>query len=330
MKEACAEFLGTFFLVLCGNGVMASITLGRLGQEATIVSAFGWGLSLGIGIWISGSISGGHLNPAVTTAMAVMRKCSWKKVIPYLVAQYLASFLAASAVFLVYHDGIAEFDLGTRQLPPSVNSTAQIFATYPKDSVSTGTLFADQVIGTCLLLIVICTATDSRSGRSESHLPGLIIGLGLTAIALAFGHNCGAPLNPARDFSPRFFTAIAGWGFDTFSFRNYTWFWIPIVAPHVGALLGVWLYDFFIDMPFRNYALLDEVEVFNVNDRLERITTESPPKSSIPPVFGSLSPTEKSLLNSNKAQEHSSILSAEGSQDFLHEALTTSTPVIEE
>ncbi|KAG8177292.1 hypothetical protein JTE90_023609 [Oedothorax gibbosus] len=307
MKEACAEFLGTFFLVLCGNGVMASITLGRLGQEAAIVSAFGWGLSLGIGIWISGGISGGHLNPAVTTAMAVMRKCSWNKVVPYLVAQYLASFLAASVVFLVYHDGIVEFDLGTRQLPPLANSTAQIFATYPKDSVSTGILFADQVVGTCLLLIVICTATDSRSGRSESHLPGLIIGLGLTAIALAFGHNCGAPLNPARDFSPRLFTAIAGWGFDTFSFRNYTWFWIPIVAPHVGALV-----------------------VFNVNDRLERITTESPPKSSIPPVFGSLSPTEKSLLDSNKAPEHSSVISAEGSQDFLNEALTPKESAIEE
>ncbi|GIY70643.1 aquaporin-2 [Caerostris darwini] len=260
MKEACAEFLATFFLVLCGDGVMATITLGRLDYSATIISAFGWGLALTMAIAISGGISGGHVNPAVTMAMATVKKCPWDHTLPYIASQYIGSFLAAALVYGVYYDAINEFDQGVRQLPPDVNSTAHIFSTYPQDYVSIGSCFVDQVVGTALLLIVISAVTDQKNTEFPAHFQSPIIGLGLTTIILAFGQNCGAPLNPARDLSPRIFTAIAGWGVKTFSVRDYMWFWIPILGPYVGGILGVWIYSIFINMPFRSYELFCEPE----------------------------------------------------------------------
>ncbi|GFS40147.1 aquaporin-10 [Nephila pilipes] len=273
MKESSAEFLGTLFFILCGDGVMAVITLGRLDHIATIVSAFGWGLALLVGFCIAGNVSGGHLNPAVTVAMACMKKCSWKCVFPYIFSQYMASLTAASLLYVVYYDAINNFDNGSRQIPPDMNSTAQIFSTYPQAYLSIGTCFIDQVVGTALLLLVICAAVDRREENLPQNVQSAVIGLGLTVICLAFGQNCGAPLNPARDLGPRIFTALSGWGLKTFSVRKWMWFWIPVVGPHVGALLGVWLYYFFIEMPYRNYELL-------LNGReLERVQEQVPSTS---------------------------------------------------
>ncbi|XP_055931045.1 aquaporin-10-like [Argiope bruennichi] len=279
-KEACAEFFGTLVLVLLGDGIMATVTLGHLGAHGVIVSAIGWGVSVTIAVALAGTISGGHVNPAVTIALATMRKCPWKYVVHYLVAQYLGGFIAAAFVYIVYYDAINEFDNGHRQLPPHPNSTAQIFSTYPQDFVSIGSCFLDQVIGTAMLLIVICTAIDQRYKKVPSHYQPTIVGLGLMAIILAFGYNCGAPLNPARDLGPRIFTLLAGWGTETFSFRNHMWFWVPVLGPHVGALLGVLFYSFFIDLTFANYTMMsseaeeDEKLVQSSEHEDQNISTE--------------------------------------------------------
>ncbi|GBM58955.1 hypothetical protein AVEN_35952-1 [Araneus ventricosus] len=102
-KEACAEFFGTLFLVVCGDGVMATVTLGRLGPHGVIVSAIGWGLAIAIAVAIAGSVSGGHVNPAVTLALASVKKCPWKYVAHYMAAQYLGGFMAAAFVYIVYY-----------------------------------------------------------------------------------------------------------------------------------------------------------------------------------------------------------------------------------
>ncbi|GBN80694.1 Aquaporin-10, partial [Araneus ventricosus] len=96
------------------------------------------------------------------------------------------------------------------------------------------------VLATALLLIVICAAIDQRYKRVPPHYQPTIVGLGAIVILLAFGYNCGAPLNPARDLGPRIFTLLAGWGTETFTFRKHLWFWVPFLGPHIGALLGVW------------------------------------------------------------------------------------------
>jgi len=268
LKEACAEFLGTFVLVFLGDSVMAACTLGHLGSHSVLAGAFGWGLALMIAVAITGGVSGGHVNPAVTLGLATARKCEWKHVLPNMAAQYLSSLLAASAVYLTYRDAINQHDGGWRQVPPAQNATAQIFATYPQDYSTMITCIWDQVIGTAMLLIVICAATDSRNLRVPPHSQPMLIGLGLTAIALALGHNCGAPLNPARDLAPRLFTASWGWGLGVFSFRNYQWFWIPVIAPYIGGILGVWIYKLMIEMQFTNYSSLQND--LETQDEIER------------------------------------------------------------
>ncbi|XP_035227311.1 aquaporin-9-like [Stegodyphus dumicola] len=297
-REICAEFLGTFILVVCGNGVMATLTLAHLGSHSVLLSSLGWGLALMIAVAISGGISGGHVNPAVTLAMATVKKCPWKLVLPYITVQYLASFLAACVVYILYADAIFEFDGGMRQLPPSVNSTAQIFSTFPQDFASIGTCFLDQVVGTALLLLVISTAADTRNLCMSPQTTPIVIGLGLVLICLAFGHNCGAALNPARDLSPRLFTIIAGWGVEVFSFRDYKWFWVPVVAPHLGGIIGVWLYRLFIELSFTNYrCALDQLESMErtANNRI----SELPFNGNIDPPSGC---SEKSSSGEDKSQ----------------------------
>ena len=170
---------------------------------------FGYGFALMIGILVSGGVSGGHLNPAVTLAMAVLRKCSWIQVPIYMLAQYLGAFLAAAVLYGIYADGINGND-------GRVAGTAGIFASYPiSHSItnSTGhtinvweassvTLAFDQILGTGLLLIIILAVTDEKNMNVSSGLVPLLIGLGLAAIHNSFGLNAGCAINPARDFSP--------------------------------------------------------------------------------------------------------------------------------
>jgi len=211
--------------------------------------AFGYGLALTLGILVSGGVSGGHLNPAVTLAMAVLKKCKWIQVPVYWAAQYLGAFLASAILFGTYADFI-NFE------GKSVNgsNTAGIFASYPGSWVlgdatagpSTITLILDQFLGAALLLIIILAATDGLNMKLTSGLVPLYIGLGLTAIHLSFALNAGCAINPARDFSPRLFTLIAGFGKETFSAVD-SFFWIPWIVPHFGAVFGAGLYYIMVE-----------------------------------------------------------------------------------
>ncbi|XP_014677028.1 PREDICTED: aquaporin-3-like [Priapulus caudatus] len=72
------------------------------------------------------------------------------------------------------------------------------------------------------------------------------VGATVGAIGMAYGYNCGYAVNPARDLGPRILTAMAGWGVEVFSYRDYNWFWIPVVGPHIGAIAGALLYQLFV------------------------------------------------------------------------------------
>ena len=115
-----------------------------------------------IGIMVSLPVSGGHINPAVTVAFAMIKKLKWSKVPHYLLAQYLGSFLAQVVLFVMYFDGLGKFDNGVRSAYGSATSTGKIFATFPPNEVSLLTCFGDQVIGTALLLIGVSAIIDSR------------------------------------------------------------------------------------------------------------------------------------------------------------------------
>ncbi len=244
-RELAAEFLGTFVLIVFGVAVVAQVVLseGKSGEYLSI--NIGWGLAVTMGVYAAGGVSGAHLNPAVTLALAMRRRFPWSKVLPYSLAQLLGAFVASAVVYVTYYEALSQFDEGVRQITGE-HGTAGIWATYPGPHLSTfpgG--FIDQVVGTALLLLLIFALTDERNTAPEGHIAPLLIGSVVFLIGMTFGHNCGYAINPARDLGPRLFTAIAGWGPEVFTVNNY-WFWVPIVGPLIGGVLGGWIYDLLI------------------------------------------------------------------------------------
>ncbi|XP_015912066.2 aquaporin-7 isoform X2 [Parasteatoda tepidariorum] len=246
MRETFAEFLGTFILVLFGNAMNAVLVFTQ--STSSVAAPLGWGLALMVAIAVSGEASGCHANPAITVAFASIGKFKWEKVMPYFFAQYVGAFLASVVLYVLYLESFSNFDGGYRDIPPNKTATAQIFATYPAEHISVYAALGDQILTSMLFMMIILAITDPRNMNIKKGQYPLVIGLALTAVIFAFSYNCGAPLNPARDLSPRIFTALAGWGKKVFSFRGYKFFWVPVVGPHIGFVLGAWAYRLCIEL----------------------------------------------------------------------------------
>lgn len=231
-----AEFLGTFVMYGFGGAVVAQKVLSHGDNGSYLAINIAWGLAVTMGIYVAGGVTGAHLNPAVTLALAIRRKLPWGKFLPYTVAQVAGAFVAAAAVLLVYRDAFNAFDNGVRTL-----ETAGIFATYPQPYLSMAGALFDQIFGTAMLLLVISAIGDSRN-NSTGNLGPLVVGMLVVVIGMCFGLNAGYAINPARDFGPRLLTSITGWGSEVFTANNY-YFWIPIVGPFIGGPLGAIIYD---------------------------------------------------------------------------------------
>ena len=243
-REAAAEFLGTFILIVFGVGVVAQTVLSRGANGSFLAINIGWGLAVMLGVYTAGGISGGHLNPAVTLAAALTRGFPWAKVGPFIVAQMAGAFAASAIVFLTYREAFDAYDGGVRQVL-GAQGTAGIFATYPQPFLSIAGGFIDQVVGTALLVIGVLAITDQRNNATPAWLTPVIVGGIVVAIGVSFGFNAGYAINPARDLGPRLFTAVAGWGGAVFSAAG-GWWWVPVVAPCIGAVIGAVVYDFLI------------------------------------------------------------------------------------
>jgi MIP family channel proteins len=243
-REAAAEFLGTFILIVFGVGVVAQTVLSRGSAGSYLAINLGWGLAVMLGVYASAGVSGAHLNPAVTLALAVTRGFPWAKAAPYVLAQMAGAFAASAVVFLTYHEAFTAFDGGMRQVS-GAQGTAGIFATYPQPFLSIAGGFIDQVVGTALLMATILAVGDQRNNAPPGWMTPALVGGIVIAIGVAFGFNAGYAINPARDFGPRLFTAVAGWGGVVFSASN-GWWWVPVVAPCIGAVAGAFTYDVLI------------------------------------------------------------------------------------
>jgi MIP family channel proteins len=241
-REAAAEFLGTFVLIVFGSAVVAQVVLSGQSHGGYLSINIAWGLAVTMGVYVAGGVSGAHLNPAVTLAVAVHRGFPWNKVLPYMAAQVAGAFTGAAVAFLTYRAAFNRFDGGLRQVTGE-KGTAGIFATYPQDFVSTvpDGLF-DQMVGTALLIGLIFALTDQKNLAPEGRVVPIHFGLLVVLIGMTFGFNAGYAINPARDFGPRLFTFVAGWGGDVFRAGNH-WWWVPIVGPLVGGVLGGAVYD---------------------------------------------------------------------------------------
>jgi glycerol uptake facilitator protein len=240
--ELIAEFIGTLVLILFGNGVVAMVVLFGTGVPGAVVNGgftnitIAWGLAVTMGIYIAGKISGAHLNPAVTISLAVFRDFSWKKVVPYTVAQTLGAFVAAGLVYWNYRPAFQAFD-------PTLEKTAGVFTTFPAFPQVPFAGLLDQTIGTALLLMLILAITDERNQPPGSNLGALMVGLVVVAIGMGFGGMHGYAINPARDFGPRLFTAVAGFKNNGLTDGPKV-FWVPIVGPILGGIIGSAVYDY--------------------------------------------------------------------------------------
>ena len=248
-REVLAEFLSTFVLILFGVAVVAQVVLSGNANGTYLSINLGWGLAVMFGCYVAGGVSGAHMNPAVTVALAVHRGFAWNKVGPYIAAQFAGAFIASIVVYLTYYEAINAFDGGVRHVTGDLG-TAGIWATYPQAFLSTfpgG--FVDQVVGTALLVGVIFALTDSRNTPPPVGLGPVVVGMLVLLIGMTFGYNAGYAINPARDLGPRLFTALFGWGGDVFRAGSH-WWWVPVVGPLVGGVIGGWAYDLFVGRRF--------------------------------------------------------------------------------
>jgi glycerol uptake facilitator protein len=242
LAELLAEFLGTFVLMLFGIGVVAMVVLFPPSNPGeTIHGGFtnitlGWGLAVTMGIYVAGKVSGAHLNPAVTLALAVFRGFPWRKVLPYSIAQTAGALAAAALVYWNYLPAFRQFD-------PQLERTAGIFTTFPAYPAILQAGFLDQLIGTGLLVLLVFAITDEFNLPPGANLAPPLIGLVVVAIGMSFGGMHGYAINPARDFGPRLFTVFAGFRNNGLTDGARVW-WVPVVAPLLGGLLGAAIYDF--------------------------------------------------------------------------------------
>jgi MIP family channel proteins len=243
-----AEFFGTFILIVFGVGVVAQVVLSKSTAGTFLSINIAWGLAVTMGCYVSAGVTGAHLNPAVTLALAVRRAFPWNKVAPYALAQIAGAFVASAVVFVTYHEALNAFDGGVRQVV-GAQGTAGIWATYPQPFLSTMGGVIDQVVGTALLVAVILGITDSRNSPAPAGVTPVVVGLLVVLIGATFGFNSGYAINPARDLGPRLFTAVAGWGSEVFR-AGHAWWWVPVIAPCVGGVVGGYVYDLFIGKRF--------------------------------------------------------------------------------
>jgi glycerol uptake facilitator protein len=257
-----AEFFGTFILISFGDGVVAMLwalvgsgrsSAGPLQSSGDwLLLTWGWAVAVAFAVSGSGGLTGAHINPAITLGAAIRRQLPWNKVPSYWVAQVLGAFVGAALVFLVYNNAINHFD----QVNHIVKGTAASKATYSTFATFPAPYFhniwgplIDQIVGTFFLALFVWAVTDEFNQPVGSNMAPFMVGMIVMAIGISFGANAGYAINPARDFGPRMFAWIAGWGKEAMP-GNYgtvnDYFWIPIVGPLVGAALASFLYDFAI------------------------------------------------------------------------------------
>jgi len=279
--EVLAEFLGTFVLISFGDGVVAMAVAalpgsGRAQSSTTIflaagdwlLIAWGWAFAVAFAVYIAGGVSGAHLNPAITLAFAIRRRFAWGKVLPYMAAQVVGAFAGAALVYLTYHDAIDAFNRASKTARDAAGglATYSIFATFPAPYFH-GNLtgpFIDQVVGTMFLVLLVAAVIDLRNSAVKANLGPLVIGFAVAAIGISFGANAGYAINPARDFGPRLFAWLAGWGDVALPGTipgSFSWyFWVPIIGPLLGGIIGIFVYDWFIgDVLHARAGLLEPV-----------------------------------------------------------------------
>ncbi len=248
--EFIAELFGTFILILLGDGVVANVGLApRLAAPAynwnTIT--LGWAFAVIVAVYIAGGVSGAHINPAVTLAMAVKRGFPWSKVLPYIVAQLIGAFLGAFAVYLIYRDGLVSAGMPNVWCtgPGSTFGSAYWGGAGQAASGSYSMLTASiaEFFGTMVLLWGVLAAFDDKNLGLMHNMGPFLVGFTVLSIGLSLGGPSGYSINPARDLGPRIFGTLVG---TKGLFDGLYWLIPPVLIPAIAAPIGVYVYDWLI------------------------------------------------------------------------------------
>jgi len=231
MNAYVAELVGTAFLILLGDGVVANVLLKKskgIGG-GWIVITFGWAIAVFVGVYMTASFSGAHLNPAVTVGLAVAGKFSWAQVVPYIVAQIIGAMIGAFLSWLTYkkhydEQNDPELVLMTFCTAPAIRSLVHNAIT--------------ETVGTFVLIFGVLYIAKGDVGLGA--LDALPVAFLVLGIGLSLGGPTGYAINPARDLGPRIVHAllpIPGKGSSDWKYS-----WVPFLSPFVGAVLAAWLY----------------------------------------------------------------------------------------
>jgi len=266
-RQIIAELIGTYILIFFGCGaVHAAVLTGA--QSGLWQVAIVWGVAIMLAIYTVGAISGAHINPAMTIALAVHRGFPWRKVPHYLSSQLAGAILAAASLYALFGPHLAALEKlkGVQRGQPGSEMTAMCYGEYYpapgslgsgpepyspqkhaelKAKGSEGQAFFAELLGTAILAFVVFAVTDDRnSGRPANGQAAIFIGLTVSVLISVLAPLTQACFNPARDFGPRLFAYFAGWGPIALpGFANTGWLTVYIVAPVAGALLGGAIYD---------------------------------------------------------------------------------------
>lgn len=250
------EYFGTFVLVFFGVGsVQAAVATGA--QAGLWQVAVVWAVGVSLGIYTAASLSGAHINPAITVMAAVYDKFPLRRVVPYWVAQVAGAATAAIVLYAMFAEAIIEFERANGLLRggPASELSAMMFGEYFPNPAVFGTAedawrvitptsaFIAEMIGTAMLAFIVCTVTHERNtARPPSAMGAVIIGVGVAAIISVIAPLTQAGLNPARDFGPRMVAYFLGWGEIAIPGPRNGFFTVYILAPICGAVIGGGIY----------------------------------------------------------------------------------------
>ena len=232
MKTFMSESFGMYIFILLSLGNVATFVLFPEFKLSWDGLAISWGLNLMFGIYIASFNSNAHLNPAISLCMYMYNgSITLFELLVYTLAQLYGAFLAALTVYVIYYDKLGH-DVGY----------SGVFATYKQPSITLFSAFLTEFLGTALLACGIFALSEHKS--TKEHLP-IYVGLLLSSLTYSFGFPTAFAWNPARDFGPRVLTAIVG--YNSFSHMDY-YFWVPLVAPYLGAIFGTLVYKLLIKL----------------------------------------------------------------------------------
>jgi glycerol uptake facilitator len=260
LAGAClAEFVGTFIVILVGDGaVAAAVLVSSLDGWGVAVM---WGLAVAFGIYVAGPVSGAHFNPAVTITMAIFRGFPRGRILPYIASQIAGAFTGAACVYALWSGYFprAIEKMGIEIGAPGSQKLMMIFSCfYPNPggigvdasamaTVGPGTAFFVEVVLTMFLLLMIFALTEpDNPGMPQAGLGPIFIGLTVTAIVGVGGPLTMDAVNPVRDFGPRLFAYVIGFGKIAFPGPRGNEWWLYIVAPIIGGIIGAAAYRFLV------------------------------------------------------------------------------------